>query len=158
MLTTTIFRPHQPNLAFLISTHYTATYASLKAEGNLTISDIREISFPMTTIVLACILMPVLLYYESKEIPKGILPVKTTISLLFVPPGTRTGFYGPHAGFLRCSELLDFGSFRCQGPVCQEKAHQPYPGAPPIFWGSISTRLFHRVSIKDHINGNHNDT
>jgi len=37
-----------------------------------------------TTIILACILMPVLLYYESKEIPKGILPVKTTISLLFV--------------------------------------------------------------------------
>ncbi len=37
-----------------------------------------------TTIILACILMPGLLYYESKEIPKGILPVKTTISLLFV--------------------------------------------------------------------------
>ncbi len=37
-----------------------------------------------TTIILACILMPILLYYESKEIPKGILPVKTTISLLFV--------------------------------------------------------------------------
>mgnify|MGYP002641687308 FL=1 len=37
-----------------------------------------------TTIILACILMPVLLYYESKEIPKGILPVKTSISLLFV--------------------------------------------------------------------------
>jgi uncharacterized membrane protein YhhN len=37
-----------------------------------------------TTIVLACILMPVLLYYESKEIPNGILPVKTVISLLFV--------------------------------------------------------------------------
>lgn len=37
-----------------------------------------------TTIILACILMPVLLYYESKEIPKGILPVKTTMSLLFV--------------------------------------------------------------------------
>ncbi|MBT3258047.1 MAG: hypothetical protein HN366_16555 [Deltaproteobacteria bacterium] len=37
-----------------------------------------------TTIILACILMPVLLYYESKEIPKGILPVKTAISLLFV--------------------------------------------------------------------------
>ncbi|MCP4579303.1 MAG: lysoplasmalogenase [Deltaproteobacteria bacterium] len=37
-----------------------------------------------TTIILACILMPVLLYYESKEIPKGILPVKATISLLFV--------------------------------------------------------------------------
>jgi len=30
-----------------------------------------------TTIILACILTPVLLYYESKEIPKGILPVKT---------------------------------------------------------------------------------
>ena len=27
-----------------------------------------------TTIILACILMPALLYYESKEIPKGILP------------------------------------------------------------------------------------
>ena len=37
-----------------------------------------------TTIILACILMPLLLYYESKEIPKGILPVKTAISLLFV--------------------------------------------------------------------------
>lgn len=37
-----------------------------------------------TTIILACILMPVLLYFESKEITKGILPVKTTISLLFV--------------------------------------------------------------------------
>jgi len=37
-----------------------------------------------TTIVLACILMPVLFYFESKEIPKGILPVKTTISLMFV--------------------------------------------------------------------------
>ena len=40
----------------------------------------------ITTIVLllAGFLMPLLLYYESKEIPKGILPVKTTISLLFV--------------------------------------------------------------------------
>ncbi|MCF8130637.1 MAG: lysoplasmalogenase [Deltaproteobacteria bacterium] len=37
-----------------------------------------------TTIILACILMPVLFYYETKEIPKGILPVKTTISLMFV--------------------------------------------------------------------------
>jgi len=37
-----------------------------------------------TTIILACILMPVLLYFESKEIHKKILPVKTTISLLFV--------------------------------------------------------------------------
>ena len=36
------------------------------------------------TIILACILMPILLYFESKEIPKGILPVKTVISLLFV--------------------------------------------------------------------------
>ena len=35
-------------------------------------------------VVLACILMPVLLYVESKEIPKKILPVKTAISLLFV--------------------------------------------------------------------------
>ena len=37
-----------------------------------------------TMIILACILMPALLYYESKEIPKGVLPVKTAISLLFV--------------------------------------------------------------------------
>ena len=37
-----------------------------------------------TTLVLACILMPALLYFESKEIAKGILPVKTAISLLFV--------------------------------------------------------------------------
>ena len=37
-----------------------------------------------TMVVLACILMPVLLYFESKEIPKGVLPVKTAISLLFV--------------------------------------------------------------------------
>ena len=37
-----------------------------------------------TTVVMACILMPVLLYFESKEIPKGVLPVKTTLSLLFV--------------------------------------------------------------------------
>ncbi|EFK05708.1 YhhN-like protein [delta proteobacterium NaphS2] len=36
------------------------------------------------TVVLACILMPVLLCVESKEIPKKILPVKTAISLLFV--------------------------------------------------------------------------
>ncbi len=37
-----------------------------------------------TTIILAFLLMPALLYYESKEMTKGILPVKTTISLLFV--------------------------------------------------------------------------
>ena len=32
----------------------------------------------------ACFLLPFLLYYETKEIPKKILPVKTAISLLFV--------------------------------------------------------------------------
>lgn len=37
-----------------------------------------------TAVLLACILMPVLLYVESKEVPKAILPVKTVISLLFV--------------------------------------------------------------------------
>ena len=35
-------------------------------------------------IILACILMPILLYFETREIPKGILPVKTAVSLLFV--------------------------------------------------------------------------
>ncbi len=35
-------------------------------------------------IIFALILMPILLYFESKEMPKGILPVKTVISLLFV--------------------------------------------------------------------------
>jgi uncharacterized membrane protein YhhN len=46
----------------------------------------REGSFSMaaTTIILALILMPALLYYESKEISKGILPVKAIISVLFV--------------------------------------------------------------------------
>ena len=40
----------------------------------------------ITTIILfpAGFLMLFLLYFESKEIPKGILPVKTAISLLFV--------------------------------------------------------------------------
>ena len=40
----------------------------------------------ITAIILfpACFLMPFLLYYESKEIPKKVLPVKTAISLLFV--------------------------------------------------------------------------
>lgn len=40
----------------------------------------------ITTIILllAGFLLPFLLYYETKEIPRGILPVKTAISLLFV--------------------------------------------------------------------------
>jgi uncharacterized membrane protein YhhN len=40
----------------------------------------------MTTAIIipACVLMPFLLYYEAKEIHKGILIFKTTLSILFV--------------------------------------------------------------------------
>jgi len=213
-----------------------------------------------TTIILACILMPVLLYYESKEIPKGILPVKTTISLLFViaaliqprpipsyfawilpglifclgggcfsgaaaekdvllgtgiipcgsyllrdllflhstshsiglmgcatdlncqsddflstqappgrhdasgtglhrrhhhyglrclftPSGTRARSLGPHPRFFRRPQLLCIGPFRGQRPLCQERAHQPYPGSPSLFWRSIFTGFFYRLSL-----------
>ena len=197
------------------------------------------------TIILACILMPILLYFESKEIPKGILPVKTVISLLFVmaallqprpvpsyfawilpgllfclggdvflalpqkkmffpglvsflvghvfyvicffytaPPtgwaiwgaipvpivsfliflrlkphlgdmmipvlayGTRTGLFGSISGLLRRPLFLHIGPFRGQGPVCEERVHQPHPGPPPLFRRPISSGLFRGVSMR----------
>jgi uncharacterized membrane protein YhhN len=38
----------------------------------------------ISIIVLAAILLPLLLYFESKENPKGLVPVKTGLSLLFI--------------------------------------------------------------------------
>ncbi|MEJ2025700.1 MAG: lysoplasmalogenase family protein, partial [Deltaproteobacteria bacterium] len=71
-----------------------------------------SVNFSM--IVLAAILLPILLYVETREKRKGIVPVKTCLSLLFVLTAVRQ----PHLDPAYYALLLLGLIFCLGGDVC----------------------------------------